>query len=50
MHAVCELGEDVRDAVVQYQVSSGLLVLQGCVIESASSWLNRPQYTNKIVD
>ena len=49
MRAVCELAEDVRDAVMEHQVS-WISPLPGGTIESAFSSLNRRRYTSRIAN
>ena len=48
--AVAELAEDVRDAVIEYQVSPNLLVIFRIRVEATSSSVNRTRYMSRIVD
>lgn len=48
--AVCELAEDLRDAVIEYQVGRDLPIVRKCIVEAVCSSLNRGRYTTRTVD
>ena len=50
MQAVCGLAEDVRDAVVEYQVSQISQSPTGWPVEAVCSSTNRRRYTTRTVN
>lgn len=48
VQAMSELAENVRDAIIEYQVSSDLPLAPRVIIESPPSWLNRKRCTSRI--
>ena len=49
VQAVCELAENVRDAIIGYQVSPRPQVAPGSPFKSSSRWLNKKQYMSRAV-
>lgn len=47
VRAVCDLAENIRDAIIEYQVGSDLPVHQECTTEPPSSWLNKKRSTGR---